>query len=105
MDMNPATQPKFVSTGGRRADRRSHDAQIRFRKGIKQALVKLRDISPLGARISGVYLVHEGDHFYVTLPGLAPIEARVAWVAQFEFGCEFVRPLNPVIVEAILARR
>ena len=41
---------------------------------------------------------------YLTLPGLAPIEARVAWVAEFEFGCEFLKPLNPVILESIIAR-
>lgn len=105
MDMSPASQPQFVTTGGRRVDRRCYDGQIQFRKGVKRATVKLRDISQFGARVSGVFLVHEGDHFYLTLPGLAPVEARVAWVAQFEFGCEFVKPLNPVIVEAIVNRR
>ena len=104
MDMSPASLPKFQSTGGRRADRRSYDAQIQFRKGVKRATVKLRDISQLGARVAGVFLVHEDDHFYLTLPGLTPIEARVAWVAEFEFGCEFLKPLNPVILESIIAR-
>ncbi len=105
MDMSPASQSKSQSTGNRRADRRSYDAQIQFRKGVKRATVKLRDISQLGARVAGVFLVHEDDHFYLTLPGLAAIEARVAWVAQFEFGCEFIQPLNPVILESIIARR
>lgn len=79
MDMSPTSQPKFHSTDGRRADRRSYDAQIQFRKGVKRAMVKLQDISQLGA--------------------------RVAWVSQFEFGCEFLRPLNPVVLESIIARR
>jgi len=61
MDMSPASLPKFQSTGGRRADRRSYDAQIQFRKGVKRATVKLRDISQLGARVAGVFLVHEDD--------------------------------------------
>lgn len=104
MDMSPASQPQLKAIGGRRADRRIFDAQIQFRKGVKRAVVKLRDISQFGARISGVFLVHEHDHFYVTLPGLAPIEARVAWVAQFEFGCEFMQPLSPLILEAIINR-
>lgn len=63
MDMSPASQPKFQSTGGRRADRRTYEAQIQFRKGVKRATVKLQDISQLGARVSGVFLVHEDDHF------------------------------------------
>ena len=34
--------------------------------------------------------------------GLEAIEARIAWVADFEFGCEFVRPLSPFILDAII---
>ncbi len=105
MDMSPNSQPQLQSLGGRRVDRRTYDAQIQFRKGMKRAMVKLRNISQLGACISGVFLVHENDQFYLTLPGLAPIEARVAWVAEFEFGCEFMQPLSPVILDAIVARR
>ena len=30
--------------------------------------------------------------------------ARVAWVRQFEFGCEFEDPLSPVVLEAMLGR-
>lgn len=105
MDMSPAAHPDMRSVGNRRADRRSFYAEIQFRRGIKRAVVKLRDISELGARVNGVFLVHENDSFYLTLPGLAPIEARVAWVTAFEFGCEFMQPLNPVILESIINRR
>jgi hypothetical protein len=104
MDMSPNSQPKFVVTGGRRVDRQRYEAQIQFRKGTRRALVKLCDISRFGARIEGVFLVREGDHLFVTLPGIAPVGARVAWVSQFEFGCEFIQPLNDIILNAIIAR-
>lgn len=104
MDMTPAHQPKFVSTGGRRADRRKFDVTVQFRSGPRRASVKVRDISRFGARIAGVYLVHADDRLFITLPGIAPIEARVAWVTEFEFGCEFAQPLNQAILDAIVAR-
>lgn len=104
MDMSPAKMPRIGLVGGRRADRRSFDAQIQFRKGNKRATVILRDISQFGARVAGVYLVQPDDRFFLTLPGLAPIAARVAWVRQFEFGCEFQDPLSPVVLEAMLER-
>lgn len=103
MEMSHTNLPKFTATGGRRADRRRYEGQVLFRKGTKRATVKVRDISRFGARICGVYLVHEGDHLFLTLPGIAPIEARVAWVTDFEFGCEFLQPLNDIIFEAIIA--
>lgn len=95
---------QFQVTGGRRAERAQFEAAVQFRAGTRRATVKVRDISKLGARISGVYLVHEGDRFFLTLPGLQSVEARVAWVEQFEFGCEFLQPLSPVVLEALTRR-
>lgn len=95
---------QFGTISGRRADRAPFEASVQFRAGNRRATVKVRDISEFGARISGVYLVHVGDRFFLTLPGLESIEARVAWVEEFQFGCEFARPLNPVILEAIKRR-
>lgn len=95
-----ASEPKFQTTGGRRSERRTWAAEVQFRAGAKRANVKVLDISPLGARIQGVFLVHQGDRLFIKLPGMESIEAKVAWVADFEFGCEFVNPLNPVILEA-----
>ena len=94
-------EPAFVATGGRVADRKNFEAEVQFRLGAKRAMVKVRDISPFGARVSGVFLVHEGDRFFLKLPSIEPIEATVAWVSDFEFGCKFARPINPVIFEAV----
>lgn len=95
---------KFQTTGGRRAERTAFECSVQFRSGTRRANVMVRDISRLGARISGVFLVHEDDRLFVKLGNLEPIEARVAWVSDFEFGCEFLRPLNEVILETITGR-
>ena len=93
--------PFFQTTGGRRADRRAFAAQVQFRSGTRRAAVKVRDISTLGARVSGVFLVHQGDHIFLKLPMIEPIPAKVAWAEAFEFGCEFERPLSDMILAAI----
>ena len=94
-------QPAFKNPGGRRADRLRYDGTVQFRSGSRRADVKVCDISTLGARISGVFKVREGDQFYLKLGALDVIPARVAWVSQLEFGCEFARPLSAVILESI----
>ena len=98
-----ASVPAFNTTGGRRSERRIWTVEVQFRAGARRASVQIDDISQFGARIQGVFLVHQGDHFFVKLPGMESIEARVAWVSDFEFGCEFVRPLNPAVLEAKIA--
>lgn len=97
MDGDPVYRPG----GGRKIERKHFEAMVQFRVGTKRAAVKLIDLSPYGARVQGVFLVKEGDRFWLKLAALEAIEARVAWVKAFEFGCEFLRPLSPVVFEAI----
>lgn len=86
----------------RRANRQTFDGFVQFRRGPRRANVKILDISALGARISGVYLVHRDDEIYLKLPMIESIPARVAWVEEFEFGCEFARPLSEVVLDAMI---
>lgn len=99
-----ASEPSFQNTGGRRSERLHYSADVQFRSGTRRANVCLSNISKFGARVSGVFLVHNDDRFFIKLPGIESIEARVVWVAEFEFGCEFVRPLSDVILENLLQR-
>ena len=94
-------EPQFQSTGGRRTDRFRFAAEVQFRSGSRRASVQVCDISTLGARVSGVFLVHENDQIYLKLPLIEPIAARVVWVESFEFGCEFERPLNESVLAAV----
>lgn len=99
-----ASEPLFQNAGGRRSERLRYGAEVQFRCGTRRANVRLRDISKFGARVSGVFLVHPDDHLFIKLSGMESIEARVAWVDEFEFGCEFLRPLNDVILENVIQR-
>lgn len=96
-------EPQFQNTSERRTDRMPFAAEVQFRSGSRRATVQVRDISALGARISGVFLVRENDLFFLKLPIIAPVAARVAWVEAFEFGCEFEHPISEVVLAAITA--
>lgn len=97
-----SSEPKFEEMIDRRADRRPFRASVQFRAGLRRANVEVQNISELGARIAGVFLVQQGDRFFIKIGSLQPIEARVAWVTDFEFGCEFLRPFNPAILDSIV---
>ena len=94
--------PAFANTGGRRAERKAWTAEVQFRSGTRRATVQLANISPQGARVKGVFRVHEGDVFFLKMPGMESIEARVVWTDEFVFGCEFQRPLSPVVLETLV---
>ena len=99
------SEPQFKATGGRRADRYAFTAEVQFRAGTRRAAVQVCDISTHGARVSGVFLVREGDHIFLKLPLIEPIPARIAWAHSFEFGCEFDRPLSEPVLAAITTEK
>ena len=39
---------------------------------------------------------------FITIPGFAPLETRVAWHERDEYGCSFVNELHEAIFEHIL---
>jgi hypothetical protein len=97
-----ASQPQSESENGRRAERKPFPAMVHFRAGNRRANVEVRDISRYGARIGGVYLVRDGDLLWLKLASLEAIEAKVVWFEDFEFGCEFDKPLSDIVLESIL---
>ena len=98
-------RPITEAAAVRRADRKLFAATVQYRAGNKRAEVRVSNISSLGARVSGVFLVREGDRLFLKIGQLAAAEARVAWVNDFEFGCEFVQPLSEVVLDAITSGR
>ncbi|MFM5893736.1 MAG: PilZ domain-containing protein [Novosphingobium sp.] len=95
--------PQFQVSGGRRVDRYAFSAEVQFRSGTRRAAVQVRDISSLGARVSGVFRVRVDDHIFLKLPIIEAIPARIAWADSFEFGCEFERPLSDPVLATITA--
>jgi len=77
------------------------DAQLRDRGSSKFA-VRVVDISTTGFRAECEFRLHEGTLVWLTLPGMAGLEARVAWRdGNFLYGFVFAQPLHEAVFERI----
>ena len=74
------------------------------RSGYNKVSVNLLDLSTSGFKIETFGGITVGAPVWVTLPGLAAIEAKVVWSRWDQVGCEFATPLHPAILEAIVRR-
>jgi hypothetical protein len=89
----------------RDAQRLSITADIYLRKsGYQKSGVVLLDVSPIGCRVELPERVAQGQAVWVTLPGLQPIEARVAWVHNWESGLRFIDPIHSAVFDALVLR-
>ena len=65
--------------------------------------VQVKDFSTDGCRLWTSEELKPQSEIWLKVAGLAPLRARVAWVAPGEAGCEFATPLHPATVEQLLA--
>ncbi len=91
--------------GRRRSRRALFRADVDFGHKGRRCKVSILDLSVHGLRIRAIHKLAIGDEFWLKLPGLAPLSARVAWVRDFVIGCEFNTALHPAMFEAILQGR
>lgn len=100
------TGPSPAIPGGdlRRALRKAVrlTGQLRDRGSTKFA-IDVVDLSTTGFRAETIARLHEGALVWLTLPGMAGLEARVAWVDHRRCGCWFTQPLHPAVLERIVA--
>ncbi len=60
------------------------------------------DLSCYGARLNLIHSIKVNDTFWVSLPGRAPLSAKISWVNGFIAGCEFTNPLHPSTFDDIM---
>lgn len=89
---------------GRLASRRTVTlgAVVR-RAGDAGAKVTLLDLSTSGFRVEVSSKLMPGSYVWLRLPGLSPLDARVAWCDGIQMGARFEQPLHQAIVERIVA--
>lgn len=76
-------------------------AQLRDRGAAKFA-IRLIDLSLTGFRAESSSILHEGVLVWLTLPGMAGLEATVVWRDGFLYGCAFSTPLHPAVFDHIV---
>jgi len=76
-------------------------ADIRER-GAGKYKVHIVDLSRSGFRIHTSSHLRSDREIFLTIPGYAPLEARIAWHRGHEYGCEFITRLHEAIYEHII---
>ena len=72
--------------------------------GAGKHKVHIIDLSPTGFRIKSSTHIRDDHAIFLTIPGYAALEARIAWHENHLYGCQFVNPLHVAIFEHILGQ-
>ena len=94
----------FVADTGKRAqDRLKVDMRAEMRQPLRKGVpVFVTDLSAHGCRFETRERLAVDSNLWLKLPGLEALYSRVAWVAEWEAGCEFGQPLHPAVVERLV---
>lgn len=66
--------------------------------------IDVEDLSLTGFRFTTSFRLNVGQLVSVTIPGLAALEARVAWVEKYSYGAAFDRALHVAVFDHLVAR-
>lgn len=78
-------------------------AQIR-EKGYGHHQAKVSDLSRAGCRVITPMYFNADNSIFITIPGFAPLEARIAWHEREEYGCYFANELHEAVYDHIVAQ-
>ena len=88
----------------RRATRKSVAIRGQLRPpGTDRLAVDVTDLSETGFQIATVYRLRIGVTVWLAIPGLAALEAVVAWNRDRHYGCRFDHPLHPAVFDHIVS--
>jgi hypothetical protein len=91
---------------GRRAQRLDVRMKASLREsGCTKFNVDVLDMSVSGFRFETAYSIAPSSRVWLTIPGLAALEAIVAWQDHYRYGCYFVDPLHIAVFDHIVAHQ
>ncbi len=104
--MDGASHDTLVQAASHNENRRAFRRAVRLRaqlrgRGAPKFDVQVLDLSTTGFRADVVFTLHIGDVVWMTLPGLAGLEAIVAWRGAHQYGFAFRTPLHPAVFDHI----
>ena len=87
----------------RRALRKAVKVRAHLRdRGQTRFEIDVVDLSESGFRAETSFTLWPGTVVWLTLPGLAPLEAVVAWRDKAAYGCAFAKALHPAVFDHIV---
>jgi hypothetical protein len=72
--------------------------------GFRGFSVVVKDLSLSGFSAEALTGMKPGTRLWISLPGLTPLEAEIAWNDGTMVGCAFSNLLNLAVLESIMAR-
>ncbi len=72
-------------------------------RGNTRFEIEVVDLSVTGFRAQTSFTLWPGTTVWLTLPGLAALEAVVAWRDKYRYGCAFSKPLHQAVFDHIVA--
>jgi len=72
--------------------------------GAKGFPTVVQDLSLGGFSATALNRMHQGTICWLTLPGIEPLQAEVAWWQDGLVGCAFANLLSPIVHDNLLAR-
>lgn len=80
------------------------DALLRELGSANRFEIHVTDLSLTGIGFTTSFRLNIDQLVAITIPGLAALEARVAWVSGYTYGCEFERALHVAVFDHLVAR-
>ncbi len=101
-DSSTSANPDVTGGESRRTMRKAVQLKARLRdRGATRFDITVLDLSMTGFRAETAYRLNPGQLVWISLPGLAGIEAAVAWQERQFVGCQFATPLHPAVFDHI----
>ncbi len=98
------TSRSISSSDDRGSLRRAVKMRAHLRdRGQTRFEIDVVDLSLSGFRAETSFSLWPGTVVWLTMPGLAPLEAVVAWRDKFHYGCAFASQLHPAVFDHIVA--
>jgi len=76
------------------------DAYVRPLRGGK-SLVKVLDVSETGFRMESAVILDITADIFLSIPGFQSLEANIIWHRENLYGCTFLVPLHPAILDHV----
>jgi hypothetical protein len=88
----------------RRALRKAVKMRAHLRdRGTTKFEIDVVDLSTTGFRAETSFTLWPGTTVWLKMPGLAGLEAVVAWRDKYRYGCAFAKPLHQAVFDHIVA--
>ncbi len=72
--------------------------------GCSKFGIEIIDMSVSGCRLETSFRLDPKTRVWITIPGLAALEAEVAWRERYVYGCRFLYPLHIAVLDHVVKR-